>query len=269
MPITTILPKDSNHLRIHTVLIGRQFKLDAANKLLIKQKSATRYRDAYHIVLPIGEAWVFNYGVVVCWNIEDTQRKALCNELSTLMGEHLDACEIEQFHYKISEEVELKIHNDVITLNNKNPLCRLALSHAFAQSTKLGFFEDNAQKVIQENSYISKKLAATGKIPLSRNKLAKLRGVLFDTSSDISLHFNLLDTPEFFWDYPELESYYMPLAKYLDLTPRINLLNHKLATIHELLAMLASEQHHKHSSFLEWFIIVLIMIDIVIYFFPH
>ena len=185
------------------------------------------------------------------------------------MHEHLEVCETEQFNYTLAQEGELTIHNDMLTLSDKNPLCRLALSHAFAQSTKLGFFEDNAQKVIQENSYISKKLAATGKIPLSRNKLAKLRGVLFDTSSDISLHFNLLDTPEFFWDYPELETYYFKLAKYLDLTPRIDLLNHKLATIHELLAMLASEQHHKHSSFLEWFIIILIMIDIVIYFFPH
>ena len=34
--------------------------------------------------------------------------------------------------------------------------------------------------------------------PLNRKELAKLRGRLFATSSDIILHFNLLDTPEFF-----------------------------------------------------------------------
>jgi uncharacterized Rmd1/YagE family protein len=131
----------------------------------------------------------------------------------------------------------------------------------------LSFFEDKAKAVIQHNSYISKQLAATGKIPLTRRKLAKLRGVLFDTSSDISVHFNLLDTPEFFWHYPELEDYYLHLSKYLDLQLRINILNKKLATIHELLDMLATAQHHKHSAFLEG-IIILIAIDIVIYFTP-
>ncbi|MDX1693310.1 MAG: RMD1 family protein, partial [Ketobacteraceae bacterium] len=121
---------------------------------------------------------------------------------------------------------------------------------------------------IQENRYLSKTLAATGKIPLTRRQLAKLRGILFETSSDITLHFNLLDTPEFFWDYPELEGYYQAIAKYLDLAPRIELMNHKLATIHELLDVLVAEQHHKHSAFLEWIIIILIAVDIMIYFLP-
>jgi uncharacterized Rmd1/YagE family protein len=44
-------------------------------------------------------------------------------------------------------------------------------------------------------------------------------------------------------------------------------MNKKLETIHGMLDMLAAEQYHKHSSFLEWVIIVLIAVDIVVYFF--
>jgi uncharacterized Rmd1/YagE family protein len=79
------------------------------------------------------------------------------------------------------------------------------------------------------------------------------------------LHYGLLDTPEFFWDYPELEEGYLKLAKYLELQPRIDILTRKLDTIQGLLDMLADEQNHKHSAFLEWIIIVLIAVDIVIY----
>ncbi|MFT7300634.1 MAG: putative Rmd1/YagE family protein, partial [Porticoccus sp.] len=47
---------------------------------------------------------------------------------------------------------------------------------------------------------------------------------------------------------------------------------HELSTIHELLAILATE-HHKHAAFLEWIIIVLIDIDIdidiVVYLLPN
>ena len=91
---------------------------------------------------------------------------------------------------------------------------------------------------------------------------------LFCTTSDIILHFNLLDTPEFFWDYPEYEPIYQLGSKYLELAPRLEILNQKLDTIQTLLDMLSQEQNHKHSAFLEWIIIVLIAVDILIYFFP-
>lgn len=52
--------------------------------------------------------------------------------------------------------------------------------------------------MIQDNAYIVEQLSVSGKVPLTRKGLAKLRGKLFATSSDITLNFNLLDTPEFF-----------------------------------------------------------------------
>ena len=132
---------------------------------------------------------------------------------------------------------------------------------------KLEFFEEQAQAVISENAYLSQQLAQTGKVPLTRKELAKLCGTLFKTSTDINLHFNLLDTPEFFWDNPNLEGVYQQLSKYLDLLPRIHILQKKFDTIHNLVDMLSTEQNHKHSAFLEWVIIILIAVDIAIYFF--
>lgn len=261
--------EDSQHyLRINTALLGRDVDLTLAESFLIQQKGAVRYRDAFYLRYPEGEAWFFEYGVLVCWNVAESDRQQLCHELAKIIRDLSDQQLSEQYHYFIDPAQPFRIHHDVITLSEDESMIRLALSHGFAQSAKLDFFEEKAKGVIQQNTYLSKQLAATGKIRLSRRELAQLRGVLFDTSSDITLHFNLLDTPEFFWDYPELESYYLALAKYLDLAPRIELLNHKLATIHELLDMLAEEQRHKHSAFLEWVIIVLIAVDILIYFLP-
>lgn len=241
---------------------------EEADEFLVQQKSAVRYRDAYFLKYPTGEAWLMEYGVLVSWDLKADEQQQLCNELREwFIDGGLDKVS-ERYSYAISTESEFHVRHDVVVLNSDDKLVRLALSHAFAQSTKLQVFEDRAQQVIGKNRSISKELAATGTIKLSRKKLAQLRGVLFDTSSDISLHFNLLDTPEFFWDYPEMEAYYLALVKYLDLKPRIDILNHKLATIKELLDMLASEQHHKHSAWLEWIIIILIAIDIIIYFTP-
>jgi len=265
------MPPETESRKLETIYIahiGESIDVEHAEAALIQEKGAVRYRDAYKLEFPAGEAWLFNYGVLVCWNLASEERKQLCLDLSALTPGPSELVIREEYRYAIDQEQGFRIKHDIIYLDKPESLIKLALSHAFAQSTKLQVFEGRAQNVIQENKSISRDLAEKAKIPHSRRKLAKLRGQLFETSSDISLHFNLLDTPEFFWDYPEVESYYLSLNKYLDVKPRIEILNHKLATIHEMLDMLASEQHHKHSAFLEWVIIILIAIEIVIYFLP-
>lgn len=259
---------NSNLQTVYIAHISESIDAVRAEPFLTKDKGAVKYRDAYKLKFPAGEAWLFNYGVLVCWNLTTDERQQLCLDISTITSETSNQVFSEEYRYTIAHDGRFRIQHDVIYMDNSESLIRLALSHAFAQSTKLQIFEVRAQKVIQENKSISRDLAEKAKISLSRRKLAMLRGQLFETSSDISLHFNLLDTPEFFWDYPEVEGYYLSLSKYLDVRPRIEILNHKLATIHEMLNMLASEQHHKHSAFLEWIIILLIAIEIAIYFLP-
>lgn len=255
--------------RISVVNLGRTLQAKRCDDVLVNQRGSIKYRDAFYINTPQGEAWLFNYAVLVCWGVNESDRLQLINEIQDLIIDPVSAHATEQFSFFVDEEKTFNIYNDVLTLPNNEPLTRLAVSHALAQSSKLVAFEEQAESVIQKNSYISKELARSGTIPLSRKRLARLRGTLFDVSSDISLHFNLLDTPEFFWNYPDQEDFYLRAAKYMDLQPRIEILNKKLNTIHAMLDMLATEQHHKHSSFLEWIIIILIAIDILIYFLPN
>lgn len=252
--------------KIVVTSLGYSAVTDDGLAFLNDKLKVVKYKDAFHINYNDQEAWLFDYGVLVTWDMDEDSRKQLCEDIQVYTTEPYVRPSIERYSYVFDEQGVFKIHQDCIYLPNDELLIRLALSHAFAQSAKLEFFEEKAQSVIQDNSYITKEMAKTGKVKLRGRELAKLRGVLFDTTCDISLHFNLLDTPEFFWDYPELEEYYSRLHNYLDFNSRMNILNKKLDTIHELLDMLAAEQNHKHSAFLEIVIIVLIAVDIIVYF---
>ncbi len=251
--------------KIDTVVLGRHFEPLDLQGLLNNKYKTTRYKEVSLIELPEGEIWLFDYGVVIFWGVEESKRSDLIVELKSCVEDPLEKAEYERYRFILNNE-EMKIHQDVIYLMGEDALNRLAVSHALAQSIKLSVFEELAQMAIEDNAKIPHNLARTGKISTTRAELAQKRGVLFSTKSDILLNFNLLDTPEFFWDYPELESLYLLSARYLDVIPRVNLLSKKLETIHELLDMLASEQNHKHSSFLEWIIIILIAVEIVLAF---
>ncbi|MGQ8363896.1 RMD1 family protein [Glaciecola sp. 1036] len=229
-----------------------------------------RYRDALHFSLPKGQAFVFDYGILVCWGVSEKKREHLQTELIAIAGSS-QMMPWEHYNFTLPEENCIneqtsEMHDDMLTLYTSKIPTLLALSHGFAQAIKLEWFEGRAERCIADNAHLTQTLAKTGKIGVGRRQLAKSRGTLFQVKSDIMLNFNLLDTPEFFWDHPTLEADYLAICGYLELKPRIELLNLKLQTIHELLDMLAAEQNHQHSSFLEWIIIILIAVEIVLFF---
>ncbi len=98
-------------------------------------------------------------------------------------------------------------------------------------------------------------------------------GELFIERNSINLHVDVLDTPEFFWEYSELEPFYAMTANYLEIETRVEVLNQRLDVVHELFEMLGNELNHQHSSRLEWTIICLIIIEVFLSIlrdiFPH
>ena len=209
------------------------------------------------------DSWsiVFSYGAVVHWNVSTEQQAKLHLLLLDHAENPLAVIEEDSFTFSLNC-TSTRIIEDHIEIESSDPILIFALSQGMAQSIKLASFETNAITTINNTSYIPKSLAENGSIKLSRHNIAKIRGQLFLTKSDIILIYDLLDTPEFFWEYPEYESFYNITAKYLEIVPRTQVLSKKLETIHELFEMLADEQKHRHSTILEWIIIWLITFEI-------
>lgn len=204
---------------------------------------------------------IFAYGTVVHWNVSTEHQTKLHQLLLDHAENPLTATEEDYFTFALNCS-NTRIIEDHIEIESSDPILIFALSQSMAQSIKLASFETNAITTINNTKYIPKSLAENGRIKLSRHKIAKIRGQLFLTKSDIILNYDLLDTPDFFWEYPEYESFYSITAKYLEIAPRTQVLSKKLETIHELFEMLADEQKHRHSTILEWIIIWLIAFEI-------
>lgn len=204
---------------------------------------------------------IFAYGAVVHWNVSAEQQAKLHQLLLTHAENPLAMVEEDHFTFALDCPAT-RIVEDHIEVESSDPILLFSLSQGMGQSIKLASFETNAIRTINNTSYIPKSLAETGRIKLSRHNIAKIRGQLFLTKSDIILNYDLLDTPDFFWEYPEYEDFYSITAKYLEIAQRTNVLSKKLETIHELFEMLADEQKHRHSSILELIIIWLIAFEI-------
>lgn len=208
-------------------------------------------------------SFVFDYWCVVNWNLSYDENKKILEELRKYEIDPVEESTFEEFFYEEVSWLDTKIINDKIFLSTNTIDEKIWMSHAMAQSIKLSYFESSTIKTIEDTKNIPSNLAKTWKTLLSSKDISKKRWELFLTKSKINLHYDLLDSPEFFWEYPELLRHYETAANYLELKTRIEVLNKKLEVVHEIFDMLADEQKHKHSSLLEWIIIWLIVIEIL------
>ena len=225
------------------------------------------FRDVIHIQIKEnkhikGDLFYFPYGSVVSWGFVEEVEKEILGSLKDFVKDPSVKPELDEFTFTYGESV--KIDEDEITLHNKGVLVKLAISHGLAQSVKLTTFEELIQRTIDHTKQLPMDLASKGKIKLSRKEISQKMGEIFIERNFINLHSEILDTPEFFWDYPELEPYYRRTAHYLDVNKRVEMLNKRLNVVHELYVILSSELNHQHSSRLELTIVLLILIEVTI-----
>lgn len=157
--------------------------------------------DAYRFA----EMFVFSYGVVVFWNFTERQEKDVLADFAfatildpvtnnvtplSLAANALDEedFETEEFHFEYNNEISRpRLYNDMITLRSGDHMIKLAISHAIAQSTKLGFFEETMASQMEEAKDVPGRLAKTGELGLKREEVIKLLGGLFKSRVEVNL----------------------------------------------------------------------------------
>lgn len=243
------------------------YRIKPLFEFLKTRRKASLHRDVIHVEVENGgkgpvDLFYFSYGTMIIWGASLVESNVFLEEVRLFEEQPLKKIETDDFTYVYGES--LKIVDDEIILPNKDLLTKLAISHALAQSVKLAAFEASVLEVFEKTRHIPDNLAKFGKIPLSRKEIRCKMGELFIERSSIHLHVDVLDTPEFFWEYPEYQPLYNIVAKELDIGTRGQVLNQRLDVVKELFEMLGNELNHQHSSRLELTIIWLIVFEVII-----
>jgi len=229
--------------------------------------------DAKHFA----EMFLFSYGVVVFWNFTENQERDILGDLAfaenetgvSLRTRPLDETdfETEEFHFEYSADVKRpRVFNDMITLlPGSDHMVKLTISHAIAQSTKLCFFEERMSETMQDPQHVPKRLALTGELNMTRTEVVKILGRLFKSRVDINLSSNILDVPNFFWDSePTLHPLYVAIREYLEIDPRIKVLNERCRVFLDLAEILSDNTADAKMSYITWIIIILIVFSIIV-----
>ncbi|KAJ5129354.1 uncharacterized protein N7515_005393 [Penicillium bovifimosum] len=227
----------------------------------------------------VAEMFVFSYGVVVFWNFTERQEKDLLADLAfatssatgipiplATMPLDEEDFETEEFHFEYSTAISRpRVYNDMITLRSGDHMIKLAISHGIAQSTKLCFFEEVMARQMADAKDVPRRLAVTGQLGMKREEVFRILGRLFKSRVEVNLSSNMLDVPNFFWESePTLYPLYIAVREYLEIKPRIQVLNERCRVFLDLAEILSDSIADNRTSHQTWIIIILIIISIIV-----
>ncbi|KAI0042343.1 DUF155-domain-containing protein [Auriscalpium vulgare] len=211
------------------------------------------------------EIFLFSYGTVVIWGMTEPQERRFLSSLKRFEVEKLAPHDVEMEDLNFYYANYSRIYNDVITLRKGSSyMTKLSLSHALSQSVKISLFEGLISNTIEETKEYPEIISETGKIGLSHKEIMRKMGEVFLLRANISSVGSVLDSPEVFWSYPDLQPLYDAARSYLELPQRINLLNTRVEVLQDMLQLLKESVGSRHSERLEQIVIALIGIEIVL-----
>ncbi|KAJ9570340.1 MIOREX complex component 10 [Nakaseomyces glabratus] len=227
-------------------------------------------------------------GSVVCWGVDE--RTALIEIVPLISEATVNKLEVEEYETEDMDYIEIesaedlenlrshsgiqsdpktnsRLIGDVILINSieksEGILDKAAFSSGLSRSTALAVLENAMERHISNTRIITEKISTGLKLKVKESDALKSIGRLFLIRGRLNLYSELIETPDLYWSEPELEIIFKDVSRYLDISPRINILNSKLDYSTDECRAILSLLNERNSSFLEWIIIYLITFEVI------
>jgi len=165
-------------------------------------------------------------------------------------------------------------HDDMIPpggpllLRELTPERFLVIADALAKSVAFANNEREVSAVFDIIDPLARTMAVNGRVPGGRRKLLKLIGKALLVEHRVAGRVAVEDKPDVLWDQPELERLFSRLQDEYELTERAAALANKLTVIQTTTRALTDLIDAQRSLRLEVTIVLLILAEVVMTFFP-
>lgn len=243
--------------------LARTIAVNSVTKNL-NAKVVSRERD--ELFVKIGDeqfAYVFQFGVVSFFNMTEREIQNFNNNIwEHFQGEKIEDDLYDSIDVEIIPEVQKVTFDTVVLPSFDEEMIRLVLLHT-AQSVALDRYTFLAENLLEETTMHTRLLESRGKLGISGKRLKRFIGRTLLIKNRISENLYIFDAPEVAWDDERLTRLDNDLKRTFDLKSRYRSISDNVEIVKENLDLFIDIWHHKESSFLEWIIIILILVEVV------
>ncbi|TNN12066.1 Required for meiotic nuclear division protein 1 isoform 1 [Schistosoma japonicum] len=246
------------------------------------------------------DVFVFNNGVAVFWNIPEENHQLLLKEFrqfsegtfeeNLVEREDLRYCLSNNDTRIVGEDIYLQIpslddvsryteqlqiqhensplrdsHSSLesISMTDDSLLQKFAFSDALALSIKLSLLENGFDAAVVEIEPWIEKMKTGHGVRFRQSSVLRKTGELYTIKHLLNVSTSLIETPDFYWERPDIEKSFEKLKCVLSVPSRIKILNSRLDMCNELTSILTNHLCSLHSTRLEWMVIILIFVEVI------
>jgi uncharacterized Rmd1/YagE family protein len=241
------------------VLIGKSIDVRR-----LSNKTSGRYEPVFVSLPANGLAIIFHYGVITFFNADTHSTSELIEACKAFTSQVYTTPETEQFSINIHADLAEGVKNDIIQVKEITKERLYIIGDTLSKSVMLDYHENKISSLFDQIEPIAKSLTQKGKLGFSTKMLLKKIGSSLLMSHDMVGKVEITEKPNILWDHVELEPLHAQLAEDLEIIERQNILDKKNSLIGNTVQISLEVLQQKLGHRLEWYIIVLIGIEILI-----
>ncbi len=251
--------KTRQDLKVRALLLGdrldlKQFKI--ADCLATTPLTLEVDRDG-------GIAVLFRYGVVVLFGVKSLDEAKFIDTLKPLLTNPYSTPETEELKIYSGKD-SIGVQSGAVSLDNISLEKLQVIADALSKNLVLTLYEKKVAGEFDKIEPLAQELALHGRVSGgSRNLLSKIGSMLLIEHRMVG-RAEIGDKPETLWDFPQLGGLYASMEDEFELKERQSALDRKLGLISDTAQTLADVWDNKQLHKLEWYVIGLILFEIVL-----
>jgi len=250
---------EKTRIRARALLVGEHLDLKALestdtlghNPLVVAAGSA-------------GAVALFRYGAVVLFNVAPLEEVAFLTDLKALVREPFAQTETEEEDLAILDAGSERVERSVIRLRDFSVERIQVVADVLAKSAVLSYYEGSIATTFEsiEPFALSLRERVTRRLP-DQELLAAIGNILLIQQKTVGL-VEVSEKPEVLWERPDLERLFVRLEDEYELKERHVALERKLGVISRTAETVLNLLQHKTGLRMEWYIVVLIVFEILL-----
>ena len=206
--------------------------------------------------------YVFKYGVVCFLNCDPIQISSFLRLIAPFCKNLFEENMTEEYEIETNAG-QTKIGYNVISITAPDiQVIRLIMLNV-SQSVALDYYYEQTTKLLEETNYHTQILENKGRLNISGKNLKKYIGKTLLLKNRISENLYIFDSPPETWDDENLNKIDLGMKRIFDLQERFRNIHEGLNIVKDNLELFRTLLQYRHSTMLEWIIIILILIEVL------
>ena len=209
---------------------------------------------------------VFSFGSIVFINILAEDKPKFFEYMKTFRPD-IDLKIVDQYsddyRLQIEKAESLKLTDEYVTVPKFEIFYPELISTVIAKSAALEKTEVQLGKILDTLESMIDRLEK-GKLRISDKELAKPASKIIRHEYNTIAYIMILDKPDITWASNDAANFYNEMANFFELNDRYEILKSKTTILNNIISGFSTISHSMRGLFVEWIIIVLIIIEVII-----